>query len=215
MASAESTIMTAAVEVNAASPWLNLAYAIQIAIGLLFTIALLAKLREPSAFVATIRDFRVLPGAVTVPSAYLLLAAEAVVALSLVSGEGLSIGLPVALAASISFFTAVAINLRRGFALDCGCFGASSESISPKTLIRLALLIAATGLLLVLHVTGTALFSISAIWSIGTHAIGWAGALVALALSLLIAGLWTLNAKYVAFVWSASTSNLKVDQHQI
>lgn len=95
---------------------------VQIALGLLFVVAALPKLADPPSFAHMIYNYRLLPGGLV------NLAALVLPWLELLAGVALLLGVWSRSAASVIavlllvFMTAIAINLLRGNAIDCGCF---------------------------------------------------------------------------------------------
>lgn len=116
---------------------------LQIVLGTVFLVAALGKLRKPSRFAAAIREYELVPSVLSGPLAATLVVVESLVGISLLSGWSLDVGLPVAGGLLVIFAVAVGINLRRGRAVPCGCFGSDTERITPRTLTRLGLLMLA------------------------------------------------------------------------
>jgi hypothetical protein len=161
---------------------------LQLALGGVFLVSSLGKVRDPKAFLRGVAEYEILP----VPLAYafgaVLIPAEAFVALALLSGLAVGVALPLATALLLVFGVAVAINLRRERDLLCHCFGSpGGERLSARSLVQLGLL------------TGVALFA----WSGGGESLrALAGpedaiAAVTLAVACLLAGLWLLQADEV------------------
>ena len=131
----------------------QLFFALQLILVLVFGASVVGKLRDPGAFVKVVRDYE-LPGRRSAP----LIAAAVVVAeviLLVFLLTGLVPVVPVALGLALTGCFAVGISwtLRRGLDIACGCLGDSRERVTPRTLVRLALLwlaFAAMGLILVL-----------------------------------------------------------------
>ena len=161
---------------------------LQLALGGVFLVSSLGKLRHPMAFLRGVAEYDVLP----IPFAYafgaVLIPAEAFVALALLSGIAAGVALPLATALLLIFGAAVAINLRRHRDMLCHCYGSlGEERLSARSLAQLGLLIAA------------GLF----VWSGGGGSVrALAGpedavAAATLALACLAAGLWLLHADEV------------------
>lgn len=119
----------------------DLGLAVQLALGLVFARSLAPKLRRPSEFVAVVDGYQLVPGRAAPLVAAALIAAEAVVAVSLLAGLQVVIGAIAALALAVVFAIGTTVNLRRGRAIDCGCFG-EAEQISSRSLVRLGLVAA-------------------------------------------------------------------------
>lgn len=99
-------------------------------LGGAFLFAGAAKMLDPPAFAHEISNFRLLPGGLVNAAALWLPWVEMVAGLALIAGlwRGLSAVLLGVLL--VVFVGALSINLARGRAVDCGCFGSSK---TPKT----------------------------------------------------------------------------------
>jgi hypothetical protein len=96
-------------------------------LALLFAVAAIGKLRAGEEFVGVVRNFRLLPGALTRPFALGLPWLEAAVAAGLLAAPALPPAARLAALAAagllLLFLLAIAVNLRRGRReIDCGCF---------------------------------------------------------------------------------------------
>lgn len=121
---------------------------VQLALGLVLAAACVAKLRRPGAFLRGVVDYDLLPRPAALVAGALLLPSEGLLAGALLSGWGLGIALPAAVALLAVFAAAVAINLSRQREVPCYCLGGEEgEKISPRTLARLALLLSGALLL--------------------------------------------------------------------
>lgn len=118
------------------------AWIVRLALALLFAVSCAHKLRDFPRFVATLRDYRVLPAALAAPAAILVLAAEGATAAALLvpplqqaAGGG-------ALMLLALYSAAIGANLVRGRRhIDCGCLGpARRQPLSGWLLARNALL---------------------------------------------------------------------------
>lgn len=102
------------------SEWLTTR--VQIALGLFFIVAALPKLADPPSFAHMIYNYRLVPGGLVNLSALVLPWFE------LLCGVALVLGLWNRTAAALIgllllvFVAAIAANLARGNAIDCGCF---------------------------------------------------------------------------------------------
>jgi Methylamine utilisation protein MauE len=177
---------------------------LQLALGFVFLLGAMSKLRQPGTFTRTVVRYRLLPSGLTSPIALGLIGLESFLAVSLLTGWGLRLALPVAVVSLLIFSAAVAINLRRGRRIPCGCFGDSSEVLSVRTLVRLSMLLTAAAMLLVLGLAGTQALTVGLV-----VAGGWAGLVdalesAALAAFLLMLGLWVLNLPEVMWLLRVS-----------
>jgi len=113
------------------------AVAFRFVLGTVFALAGLAKLPRRAQFEDAVRGYRLVPDRLAPPIARWLPVVELAAGALLLLGLGTA---PVAalLAAFLVVFTgAVAINLARGRAIDCGCYGAGpSRTIGRPTLVR-------------------------------------------------------------------------------
>ena len=121
---------------------------LRLSLASLFAGAAAHKLREPRAFVATLRNYRLLPDWLAAPSAVALLVAESGVAVSLLVTTSAGAGAATVLLALYS--AAIAVNLARGRRdIDCGCLGPRRrQTLSEWLLLRNAVVGAAALLLL-------------------------------------------------------------------
>jgi hypothetical protein len=113
------------------------------ALGLLFAVAAVHKLRDPGRFVATLAEYRLLPPGLVTAGAAVVVAAELGVVIALVSDR--RPGLAAAAALLVGY--AVAINLARGRRdIDCGCAGPAARRPISATLVIRNLALAALAL---------------------------------------------------------------------
>jgi uncharacterized membrane protein YphA (DoxX/SURF4 family) len=100
----------------------------QVAIGLLFLWAALAKLGSIGGFAAQLHNYRMLPLALENLVALMVPWIEFVAGLALVLGVRPRAGAVVALGMMAVFTVAVAVAWGRGLNIECGCFGAAGAS---------------------------------------------------------------------------------------
>jgi hypothetical protein len=120
-------------------------------LAVLFAASTLHKLTALDEWSGVVRNYRVLPAALALPAAGVLLIAGAFTAAALLWPGTRPIGACAAAAQLILFATAIAINLRRGHSsIDCGCFSSRlRQGISAWMVVRnLGLALLALGLLL-------------------------------------------------------------------
>jgi len=114
---------------------------IQLALGLVFAVTATAKLRAPKVFARGVVDYRIVPHSLAYPLGFVLIGAEALLAIAHLTGCLLAIAIPLGFGMLTSFAVAVSVNLSRGRSLPCYCFGGNSEEqISLHTLTRVLLL---------------------------------------------------------------------------
>lgn len=119
--------------------------AVQATIGLVFLFSAFGKLRDPRGFVRGVIAYQVLPQRLAIGYGLLLVPLEVALALSMLSDRFVRTGAVLALLLLTSFLLAVGLNVRRGRALSCFCFGAAAgEQVSGRSLARIVLLLTAT-----------------------------------------------------------------------
>lgn len=164
-------------------------YGLQLAVGCVFLSAALPKLLDLAGFRRVVSDYAILPSPVVPLVAPLLVISEVVVCISFLTGYVLGIGLLFAVALLGVFGVGIGVNLQRGRRINCGCFGSNSDSISMRSLARLALLLAGVLALVLVRDAGMTL---------GAFVAGGASSLLrlveaaALAAFLLVLAAWIL-----------------------
>jgi hypothetical protein len=114
---------------------------LRIALGVVFAVSAVGKLRHPRAFIEGVSRYDVVPSGLSRPIGILVIVAESVVAATLVTGVAWAIGSMIAVVLLGGFAVGITVNLRRRAALPCYCFGPfSRERISKRTLVRIGLL---------------------------------------------------------------------------
>jgi Methylamine utilisation protein MauE len=172
----------------------RVAHACQLSLGLVFLVAVLPKLRAPSRFARTVAEYRLVPRAATPALARGLIAIEAFLALAFLSGMVVRLAAPLALVMLSAFAAAVGINLRRKRKIDCGCFGTGGETISGRSLGRLAMLLLAAALVTVAtSVPAVAPMSLTSLPSGKGPGIDELVETGGLSLGLLLVGMWVLH----------------------
>lgn len=117
-----------------------IAYAAQLSVSCVFLAACVLKLRDIGAFRRTFANYAILPQSVAVAAAPLLAVSEGVVAVALTTGFAFQAAVVFALTMLASFAVGISTNLYRKRTIACGCFGGTSDTISIRSLIRLALI---------------------------------------------------------------------------
>jgi uncharacterized membrane protein YphA (DoxX/SURF4 family) len=130
---------------SAALKWLTLAA--RLAVGLLFVVAGVLKLGDPTAFATEIGNYRFLPElapwlAVTLPSTEILVGAALIVA-PLQWRRAASLA---AMGLLVMFTVAIVHVVRAGINVDCGCFGGNTGPVTLWTGVRDLGLLAAAAL---------------------------------------------------------------------
>jgi uncharacterized membrane protein YphA (DoxX/SURF4 family) len=99
-------------------------------LGGAFIFAAGAKILDPPAFAHEISNFRLIPGSLVNAAALWLPWVEMLTGLALIAGIWRKISAILLGALLLAFVAALSINLARGRAVDCGCFGSSK---TPRT----------------------------------------------------------------------------------
>jgi len=135
-----------------------IAWILRLGLAAVFAAAASHKLRRPSAFAATLREYQILPDAVTPAFVPLLALGEALIACGLLVPATAALAGRAAAAMLLLYSGAIALNLARGRRdIDCGCLGPTRrEPLSGGLLVRNALLLVGA-LLLALPVAGRTL----------------------------------------------------------
>ena len=112
---------------------------------LVFGTAVLGKLRHRDEFVGLVANYRLVPEPLVPGVAWLVIALETVVVLSLATGVALAAGAGLAVTLLCVFALAMTINLARGRQeIDCGCFQAAlRQRLSVPLVVRNMVLTAA------------------------------------------------------------------------
>lgn len=122
---------------------------VEIAVGLVFTLAALGKLRDPAAFVHGVIAYDVLPPLIAKVYGIVLIPLEMIIGVGLLTGWAVGPAAIAGLFLLVSFLLAVGLNMRRHHQVLCYCFGGSSkEIISIRSLARIVLLILAISIIL-------------------------------------------------------------------
>ncbi|HUO84996.1 MAG TPA: MauE/DoxX family redox-associated membrane protein [Thermoanaerobaculia bacterium] len=111
-------------------PWLTVR--VQIALGVIFVAAALPKIVDPPSFAQMIYNYRILPGAFINLTALLLPWIELMAGLALILGIWRRTAAVIIGAMLLVFIVAIAFNLVRGNAIDCGCFNVADAGKSDE-----------------------------------------------------------------------------------
>jgi putative oxidoreductase len=121
----------------------HLTYALQLSLGTVFLLSALPKLRDPAAFAKTVLDYEIAGPRLSRVLAPAVIALESFLAVTLLTGGVIEVGLALAAATVLAFAAVTTINLRRDRDVSCGCFGDPDERISGRSLARLCLVFVA------------------------------------------------------------------------
>jgi hypothetical protein len=121
---------------------------LSVSLGLVFLSSSVPKLRNPRGFVLTVLDYELMAPSLGQFYGRVLPPAELLLALLLLAGTYVHPAALLVSALSASFAAGVAINMRRGRHVDCGCFGkGGSRRIGWGALLQDIGLLAASVLL--------------------------------------------------------------------
>lgn len=108
----------------------------RVAFGALFVFAGAQKMVDANAFAQAIFNYQILPARLVQGAALVLPAVEVVCGLALCA-NALARGAAVVLNALMAvFLAALGLAMARGLNVDCGCFGATGQTVTSETLIR-------------------------------------------------------------------------------
>jgi putative oxidoreductase len=113
-----------------AHPWLTVR--MQIALGAIFFAAALPKIADPPSFAHMIYNYRILPAGLINISALVMPWVEILAGLALMLGVWTKGARNVIAAMLLVFIAAIAFNLARDNAIDCGCFDLSAAGKSHE-----------------------------------------------------------------------------------
>ncbi len=111
------------------------AFAVRLALGALFIYSACPKIADPPGFAQMLSNYKLLPDACVGAAALFLPWLEMVAGICLVAGimrRGAALWIAVLL---VVFMGALAVNIARGVAVDCGCFSVTVSRRSHAELI--------------------------------------------------------------------------------
>ena len=171
----------------------RLYYALQLALGAVFFLAALPKLRKPRRFARVVAVQGVVPAGVAPMVAWGVVALETAVASALLTGWLVAPAAVVATFLLAAFAVTTAVNLRRRRVVPCGCFGSAAEMISVRSLVRLGLLLGADVVLVALWATGTEPVTLASIARRGSQGAAYFFEVASVSVALMLVGLWALH----------------------
>jgi hypothetical protein len=114
----------------------------QLAVGLVFLQASIGKLRNRRQFLTELLEYDLLPAWLIYPTGLLLIAFEAMVALSHLTGWLIQLMAPATLTLLAVFCALLAVTIKRGLTVHCLCFGAADgQLVSKRTIVRVTALL--------------------------------------------------------------------------
>lgn len=176
-------------------------YALQLALGVVFVLSCVPKLRDWSTFARTVQDYQVAGPRASRAAASIVVGIECLLAISFFTGAFLEPAIGVAVLLLFAFAAATALNLRRERDISCGCFGDRSERISGRTLVRIGLLIVAAVILGAALVTGQAApTTLGDLTAEGASGAEYLVDIAGISAAMLLLGAWTLHGDALAYV---------------
>ena len=115
-------------------PWLTVR--VQIALGIIFVVAAWGKIVDPPSFAHMIYNYHILPGALINISSLVMPWVEILAGLALILGIWTRPARWIVGLLLVVFMIAIAFNLARGNAIDCGCFDVSAANLTHEERIR-------------------------------------------------------------------------------
>ena len=115
-------------------PWLTTR--VQIGLGAIFVVAALPKIADPPSFAHMIYNYRILPGALINITSIVMPWLELLCGLALILGVWTKAARNIVASMLVVFMIAIAINLLRDNAIDCGCFDTSAANRTHDERIR-------------------------------------------------------------------------------
>jgi hypothetical protein len=129
------------------------------ATGVLFALSGWSKLKDLGRFSQGLELYGVLPHSFVGPASILIPVLEVVIAATFLLNCAIYVAAPTAALLTLSFIVAIVSVLRRGEAVSCLCFGAtSSENVSTRTLVRAVLLLVGTAVVAYMSIRQTSPF---------------------------------------------------------
>lgn len=182
------------------------AYALQLSLGLVLVLSFWSKIRNFSLVEEVVGQYEIIPARFARVAATVLTVVEACLGIALITGIGAVFALSLTALLFAVFAGAVAVNLRRGRDVPCGCFGNSDERISSRTLMRLVLLLSAVTTLAVVMNSGGSLTTITELFDEGAMSIVYVLQIASLASFALLAGMWILSTPEVFRMFGSVTA---------
>ena len=182
----------------------HLTYALQLALGCVFAAAVVPKLRKPRGFYEVVLGYDIVSASIAQYVAVLIIATEVFLTFALLTGWALASALMVSVASILVFGAGVAINLRRHRSIPCGCFGGSDEPISPRSLIRLVLMLIACLALMASVAAGFQAITVDVLAREGFEGLAYLIQIGALSTFLVIVTIWILHAPELTLLMRTS-----------
>jgi uncharacterized membrane protein YphA (DoxX/SURF4 family) len=121
---------------NGTSRYEWLTVRVQFVLAAFFVVAGIAKIVDPPGFAHEIHNYKMVPGALVNAMALILPWLEVVTGVALFFGIARRTAAKVLGILLLVFIVALGVNLARGHAVDCGCFGTSSVQKTEAERLR-------------------------------------------------------------------------------
>ena len=115
-------------------PWLTVR--VQVVLDIIFVVAAWPKIADPPSFAHMIYNYRIVPGSLINLSALVMPWVELLAGLCLILGIWTRAARTIVALLLLVFMIAIAWNLLRGNAIDCGCFDVSAANRTYDERIR-------------------------------------------------------------------------------
>lgn len=116
---------------------------LQIGVGLVFLVSGASKALHPLQFARGLQHYGISREEIAVPLAIAFVFLELALAVSHITGLGMRLAAPVGFGTLLMTGIVVFVALRRGSTAPCLCFGNPTESVSSRTLLRVAVVLLA------------------------------------------------------------------------
>jgi len=121
-----------------------------VALGIVFALAAAPKVRHPRRFARAVGSYGLLPSRLAPAAATLLVAAESMLAVGHLSGQGVPVVAAMGLLVGAAMLAGSAVLSRQGTDVPCFCFDSTGlERIGMRTVVRAGMVVAGEGALLV------------------------------------------------------------------
>ena len=115
-------------------PWTALAVVAAMLVGVVLLVSGVTKMMAAPSFISTVQDFEILPAAMVLPAATLLIGIEFGLALMLILGPGRRLAAAITVPMALVFMVFNVMAIQKGLT-DCGCFGDAIKVAPQQELI--------------------------------------------------------------------------------
>lgn len=121
-----------------------------VALGMVFALAAVPKLRHPRRFARAVGSYGLLPGRLAPAAATVLITAESMLAVGHLSGQGVPVFAAVGMLVGAAMLAGSAVLSWQGTDVPCFCFDSTEvERVGMRTVLRAGMVVTAEGALLV------------------------------------------------------------------